>query len=368
MNAERLAYFESKWRAPLVRVLPPKGTVWLYSRGRKIFLNRLLATKPAAVAAPGGLERTCWGLRFRFPLFNAAGMFKNGEGYEICAAQGAGAYLAGTTTANPRAGNTKDGTELPFTPYPLSGSASNWLGLPNDGDEAVARRIREIKRVDGCPIGVSLMGSPDYHGDEKVRLLVRGLKLYEEAGADFLELNESCPNTAHGRPQDDALCDRLEYISKHFLAQRPKNRPLPVIVKFSNDTEPEQVLALVELLVRFGFDGVNFGNTSTAYERRREDIAESERRLFDYFSTTFGGGVSGRPLKADSLKLISAGTAALTDLRPDREFHLIRTGGIETREDLDESLAAGASLAQWFTGYFEAFSKMGSALYRDLSS
>jgi dihydroorotate dehydrogenase len=49
-----------------------------------------------------------------------------------------------------------------------------------------------------------------------------------------------------------------------------------------------------------------------------------------------------------------------------REFHLVRTGGVEGAEDVRLSLDAGASLVQWYTAYFEAFALHGDDLYRIL--
>ena len=307
-----------------------------------------------------------WGIEFRSPIFNAAGLFKNGEGYSLVAREGAGAYLAGTATANPRAGNEREGIRLAFSPYPRSGAASNWLGLPNDGDEVIAGRLSAIAKVRGCPVGISVMGSPDYEGSERLNRLIAGMHRYLAANADFLELNESCPNTVHGKPQDEALRSRLEAIRDGFLSRRPGERPFPVIVKFSNDTPLEQVPELLKLLLELGFDGVNFGNTSVDYARHRNSIHEGERRLYDFFSTTFGGGVSGRPVKKDSLALVQGAKEYLNLHPPGREFHIIRTGGIENGSDVRESLAAGASLVEWYTGYFELFSKHGYGTYQKL--
>jgi len=364
--AEHIAAIDSKVRGAAVSALPPSVSVRMYSEGRRFFLKSLVSAIPEpAVRVPEPLKRSCWGLHFRSPVFNAAGMFKNGEGYELCAAQGAGAYLCGTTTWNSRAGNEKNGTKLPFVPYPRSKSASNWLGLPNDGDAAVAARLKELRRVEGCPVGASLMGSPDYQGQEKLDKIATGIRAYADANVDFIEINESCPNTAHGRPQDDDLNARLRSIRDTVSSL---GRKLPVIVKFSNDTQPQQVPLLIELLLTLGFDGVNFGNTSTAYGVHRDQIARSEQKVFDYFTSTFGGGLSGAPLKGSSLTLVKASKAALDLLRPDREFHIIRTGGIEDAADVRESFEAGASLVQWFTGYFEAFSRNGASVYSKLYS
>lgn len=296
-------------------------------------------------------------------------MFKNGECYEMIARQGAAAYLGGTGTFNQRNGNEKDGIYLPFVPYPRSHSASNWLGLPNDGDPVNSDRASKMTRIEDCPIGWSVMGSPDFQGEEKLVHLVEGMQLYQSAGVDFLEINESCPNTAHGRPQDDDLTNRLRYVKENFLDRRP--RRLPVIVKFSNDTEAAQIPALLDVLFELGYDGVNFGNTSTAYAQRRNAIDERERELFDFFTTDkasfgVGGGVSGRPLKESSLELSSMAVEYLGAGPPAQEFHVIRTGGIESWEDIQASERAGVSLNQWYTGYFEKFARHGHDLYRKL--
>ncbi|MDX1996363.1 MAG: hypothetical protein SF066_01485 [Thermoanaerobaculia bacterium] len=357
MRAERWARWEEHLRPGLVR-LPGTWAVGLYSRGRRSFLQRFLAETPPAVEPPAPLSRTLWGLRFRAPLGNAAGLFKQGEGYPLAAGQGAGWYLAGTSTGLPRTGNRRHGVRWPFVPYPRSGAASNWLGLPNEGHRALAARLALVARTPGCPIGASLARV----GDEPLATLLEGLGAYRDAGVDFLEINESCPNTGEASPAWDELRQRLEAVATGFLARR--ERPLPVVVKFSNDTATNDVPTLLDTLLELGFDGVNFGNTSTAYARHEDAIDPAEQRLYRHFTTTFGGGLSGRPLAADSLRLLTAARSHLATKPPGREFHLIRTGGVETAADVAASLAAGASLVQWYTGYFAAFAVHGHGVYR----
>ena len=50
----------------------------------------------------------------------------------------------------------------------------------------------------------------------------------------------------------------------------------------------------------------------------------------------------------------------------EQEFHVMRTGGIETWSNIINSEEAGVSLNQWFTGYFHNFSIDGHNLYRTL--
>ncbi len=356
-----LGRLDSKVR-PFISMLPPKTATSIYSSGRLYFLKKLHEENPSVYIPPSDLSVTLWGITFQSPIMNAAGMFKNGECYEMVARQGAGGYLGGTGTWNARKGNEKEGINLPFIPYPKSHSSSNWLGLPNDGDQINSLRAKQLKRIAGTPIGWSIMGSPDISGEEKLECLVTGMSLYEQSGVDFLEINESCPNTSEGRPQDNDMAYRLGYIKENFLDRRTRN--IPVIVKFSNDTQIQQLPYLLDVLFSLGYDGVNFGNTSTAYDTRRVYIAFRERKLFDFFTKTFGGGVSGRPLKESSLELAARSVEYIKAGSPSQEFHVIRTGGIETWNDIIESRNAGIQLNQWFTGYFENFSRNGHNVYK----
>lgn len=367
MNVGSLAAWESKLR-PLLTRLPAPLAVRLYSAGRRRYLALLARHPPQSRRPPRSLERTLWGLRFQSPLCNAAGMFKNGEGYELAAGQGAGAYLAGTTTHLRRAGNRGHGVAQPFAPYPRSGAASNWLGLPNPGHGTVASRLGRLRRQEGCPVGASAAACPDpsVPADRKLDQLTAALRAYDEAGVDFLEINESCPNTADDPGGFEEMRQRLSHVASSFLAHR--GRRLPVIVKLSCDTAPGDVGQLVATLVELGFDGVNFGNTSTDYSRHRGAIAAADRRLYDHFTRSFGGGVSGRLLKEDSLRLATAAVSCLERQPPDHEFHVVRTGGIESAEDVRASLAAGIALCQWYSGYFEAFGRHGHDTYLRLYS
>ena len=390
MKATTIANWEEAlW--PIIRLAPSQLIVSKYSEGRLDFLKKLKEEiLSETFSPPEDLSVTLWGIKFKTPLMNSAGMFKNGECYEMVAKQGAGAYLGGTGTwshwlgnvglANPvgseknivrlpdvdiqkRRDYLKRGIYLPFVPYRDSHAASNCLGLPNDGDRENSQKAA-LERVENCPVGWSLMGSPDFQADKKLKYLVKGMWLYGEVGVDFLEMNESCPNTSHGKPQDDDIANRLRYVKENFLNQR--QRRIPVIVKFSNDTQVEQLPALLDLLFELDYDGVNFGNTSTNYDQRREKIHPSERRIYDFFTKTFGGGVSGNPLKESSLELASRAVEYLREGAPKQEFHVIRTGGIENLQDIRDSQMAGISLNQWYTGYFRNFSKHGHEVYMRL--
>ncbi|MFH1916484.1 MAG: hypothetical protein ABIJ21_04420 [Nanoarchaeota archaeon] len=332
----------------------PKFTIELYSHFRPKYITSLVNTIPLENYGPSPhLQRTLWGLSFASPLMNAAGMFKNGEGYLLCKNQGAGAYLAGTTTYHKQKGNRKEGILMPFVPYRLSHAGSNWLGLPNASHAVVASQLESIDKDYSFPVGasISLADTPQE--------VISGMHAYEQAHVDYLELNESCPNVI----SQGNLESKLKVINKEFLQGRTCR--LPVIVKLSLDTLPEHIPRLVAMLISYGMDGLNLGNTSTRYSALRERINPKERNLYDYFTTTFGGGISGLPLKEDSL-LLSRLAVESARKHASSEFHVFRTGGISSSDDIIASEEAGISMNQWYTGYFEHFAQEGHRVYANI--
>ena len=104
---ETFSRIEHKIR-PFWAKLPPVVATRVFTIGRKIFLKALSSDLPDEKnIIPDEFHIRLWDVDFGNSLFNAAGLFKKGEGYYLCAKQGAGAYLAGTTTAIPRIGNLK---------------------------------------------------------------------------------------------------------------------------------------------------------------------------------------------------------------------------------------------------------------------
>lgn len=311
-----------------------------------------------------------WDIDFKIPIFNSAGMFKYSEAYYTCAMQGAGAWLAGTYTTKRRIGNFKKGVLHPFLPLPKSEIAVNWMGLPNEGIELAAKKISKLEKFNNTPIGVSISADPGNNPTLILADLVEGMKLLEKANVDFIELNESCPNVSDGHSLsndklDEDLVYRMEYISQNFLKFR--NRNLPLILKLSNDTSPELIPLFIDIAIELGFNGLNLGNTSTNYTYTKEFLTEKERKMFNYFTNVYGGGVSGISLKENSKKLCKLASEYLQNKNLKTEFHIIRTGGIDSADDILESKNIGVNLNQWYTGYFKNFGKYGHSTYSEIS-
>lgn len=354
---------------PIIAHIPPSLTVRLFTAGRNAYLPRFAHDVPSrSFEPPAEHGVTAWGLNFRMPIWNAAGMFKSGAGYAMVAREGAGAFVAGTSTSRPRKGNVRDHIKWPSTQYPFSHSAGNWMGLPNAGHAEIAAKLAKVKHVPGCPMGISVSAEPGL--DERVATaeLIEGMRRFDDAGVDYIELNESCPNVPGHEHHDDldpGLLRRLDAVAGEFLQRR--GRRLPVVVKLSTDTSLDQIPSLVQALVERGFDGMILGNTSTRYAELRPHVHAKDLAMFDYFTSRYGGGVSGALLTSSSLASCSAAMQAVRLLAPSQEFHVIRCGGVMTEHDIEDSRRIGVLLNQWYVGYFETFARHGHDVYRVLS-
>lgn len=348
---------------PVLGILPIKYQVKIASYGRQFFMDKFSTAKISqAITPPENLSKTLWGIKFRSPLFNSAGMFKNGDGYSVVASLGAGGYIGGTSTANQRMGNAKSGIGLPFITLPHSSVAINWLGLPNQGDTLLSQKIITRNKVAGCPIGWSLMRSPDYQEEEGLRKLIDSLWLYHaNEQIDFLEINESCPNI---KSSGGSILPRMKILGEEFLQRR--NRSLPVILKISNDINEAALREIIRYAIRYKFDGVNLGNTSTAYSEVRKQITAAELKKFDYFINVFGGGISGKVLQNKSLNLCAVAIDEIRKIAPAHEFHVIRSGGVSSVLDIIESEKIGVALNQWYTGFFDSYTESGNEVYSSI--
>lgn len=346
---------------PALQLLSPRLQIKLASRGRSYFMRQFIEYRPRSSFTPRReLTTKLWNIDFRTSLCNSAGMFKNGEGYDRVVQLGAGAYIGGTSTANVRTGNRKNGIHLAFINLPQSHLALNGLGLPNYGDAYLSTKRFTTRKIKGCPIGWSVMRSPDFDEPTGLAQLIQSLWHYHDhSQVDFIEINESCPNVKAGSL--DAI-SRLKEIARQFLMQR--RRHLPIVVKLSNDISLPYLKEMLDCLIRCGYDGINLGNTSTAYSSVLPLLHPAETKLFEYFTSQFGGGISGDILKKTSLELCSTAAEILTRLKPDHEFHIIRSGGIDSLADLHASQKHGVSLNQWYTGFFNNYLSSGENVYK----
>ena len=266
------------------------------------------------------LETELCGLKLSNPIGLAAGFDKNCELLPALHSLGFGYVVGGTVTELPQPGNLRPRMLRRVQDEALVNS----LGFPGKGVDQVARRL-ERYQADG-PVLVSVSGTEP---DSVVRCHRR-----LEPLVDGVELNISSPNTAGLRvfQEPGALGALLEAVNE--------GRRKPLFVKMPRYSAmagegggPEQgreaVLELARTCEGRGVDGLTLANT---------------RPVQDSGLASGAGGLSGRPLTAETLAMVADMRREVSD-----RLAINACGGIFTGADAWRALEAGATTVQLYT-------------------
>lgn len=275
------------------------------------------------------------GLTFPHPLGLAAGFDKNAVGIDGLAALGFGHVEVGTVTGEAQPGNP--------TPrlFRLTDDHAivNRMGFNNDGAEVVARRLAAWRSGGGSTIlGVNIGKTKVVPEEDAVRDYEKSAGLLAPY-ADYLVVNVSSPNTPGLR--DLQAVEKLEPLLAAVRRRADEVRPdhrVPLLVKIAPDLSDDDVLAVADLAVASGLDGVIATNTTIGRDGLATAADEVER--------VGAGGLSGRPLTARSEQVVRM----LRD-RVGPDLTLVGVGGITTVDDARRRLGAGADLLQGYTGF-----------------
>jgi dihydroorotate dehydrogenase len=278
------------------------------------------------------------GLDFPGLLGLAAGFDKNAVGVDALANMGFAFIEVGTVTGEPQSGNPKPR----LARLPADRAIVNRMGFNNDGAEAVARRLgaRRLDRTGrrtGVPLGINI-------GKTKVVPEEYAVRDYEKSTtllapyADYLVVNVSSPNTPGLR--DLQAASRLEPLLRavRSRADDVSDHHVPLLVKIAPDLGDEEVLAVADLAVAVGLDGIVATNTTVA----RQGLTSSAEAV----EAAGGGGLSGPPLRSRATEVLQL----LRD-RVGPDLVLIGVGGITTVQDAIERIDAGADLLQGYTAF-----------------
>jgi dihydroorotate dehydrogenase len=306
----------------------------------------------SAAAVPGGaalMRRACevdepglavcaLGLQLPGPVGLAAGFDKDARGVTALAALGFAFVEVGTVTAAPQPGNPRPRLFRLATDR----AVVNRMGFNNDGSEAVAARLRRLRHrqrrqgrrvVVGVNIGKSAV-VPDK--DAVVDYVASARRL---AGlADYLVVNVSSPNTAGLRELQAVQRLRPLLTAVRSAADRAAGRHVPLLVKIAPDLADEDVLAVADLALELGLDGIVATNTTTA----RDGLRSPAGRV----GAAGAGGLSGPPLRERSVQVLRLLRGRVGD-----RLALVSVGGVETAADVAERLRAGATLVQAYTAF-----------------
>jgi len=287
------------------------------------------------------------GLTFPNVLGLAAGFDKNAVGIDGLAALGFGHVEIGTVTGRAQPGNPQPR----LFRLPADRAVVNRMGFNNDGAEAVASRLarrartRDHRRsslsrphpVLGVNIGKTKV-VPE--GDQAAveadyTLSTRLLAPY----ADYLVVNVSSPNTPGLRSLQSV--ERLGPLLTAVRAEADRvatHRRVPLLVKIAPDLADADVLAVADLALDLGLDGIIATNTTIS----RDGLASSAADI----EAIGAGGLSGRPLtiRAETVMRL------LRD-RVGPDLTLIGVGGITTVDEARARLIAGATLLQGYSAF-----------------
>mgnify|MGYP001585663893 FL=1 len=272
------------------------------------------------------LKSTIAGIEFKNPVGLAAGFDKNARLYDVLPEIGFGFAELGSITGEPCAGNPKPR----LFRVPEEKSIIVNYGLMNDGCEAIAKRLHNVKfRI---PIGLSVAKTNDPKLDT-----VAGVKDYIKAYqhlhhlGSYTTINVSCPNTVDGmtfaHPQNLRLL---------LAALNKEKHEKPIFVKIKPDFTQTQLQEIVDIINSYDWiTGIIIGNLTT----HRDNLKTSKEAL-DKLSLK--GGLSGLPTQKRSLE-------AIRFVHERSPKVIIGCGGIFTGQDAYEKLKAGASLLQLVT-------------------
>ncbi len=270
------------------------------------------------------------GITFPNAVGLAAGLDKDGAHINALGDLGFGSIEIGTVTPRPQPGNPKPR----LFRLPVAEAIINRMGFNNLGVDNLVKNVEAsgFKGVLGINIGKN-KDTPNEHAvDDYLACLD---KVY--AHASYVTVNISSPNTQNLRElqKDEALDALLSAIKlrQSELAQQ-HSRYVPIALKIAPDLDDTQIAAIAALLMMHRIDAVIATNTTIA----RDAVAGLP-------NADEAGGLSGRPVRAASTRVITALAHHLKG-----EVPIVGVGGILSSDDAQEKIEAGAELVQLYSG------------------
>ena len=275
---------------------------------------------------PPSKPKTLFGLTFPNPIGLAAGLDKNGVALPAWAALGFGFIEIGTVTAKAQPGNP----EPRIFRLPQQQALINRLGFNNDGADAIAERLRSLRRTKrwpAVPVGINIgksRATPLEHATEDYLYSFRLLRDF----ADYIALNVSSPNTPGLRELQEPrkLSELLQAIGNE-----PSTATNPLLIKISPDLSPIELEVILNVCAENGVAGIIATNTTLDHSSVPPELDEE-------------GGLSGAPLREKATTLVR-------DIVAKSAIPVIASGGICDTESALEKFQAGAQLIQLYTGF-----------------
>ena len=265
-------------------------------------------------------------LNFNNPLGVAAGLDKEGNYFPALASLGFSFVEVGTFTPKKQKGN-----EYPRIKRNIQEkSLINRLGFNNPGIISGVENIKKNKRNFSGVLGVSIGKNKTTSLDRAFEDYLYCLKACYEV-SDYIAVNISSPKTIGLRDltKETYFSDLMDEIKKEYEILSSKSKvKVPLILKLSPDEDDENTKYLVEKSLESNFSGFIVSNTTKG----------------EYMGMQ--GGLSGKLLKEKSLTMLKKVNSYLG-----KEALLISSGGISSKEDIEERMDNGAKLIQIYTSF-----------------
>ncbi|MFP5335593.1 MAG: quinone-dependent dihydroorotate dehydrogenase [Actinomycetes bacterium] len=306
-------------------------------------LLRLLAAVPGLAALGArllgprdpALRVRALGLELPGPLGLAAGFDKDARGVDGLAALGFSFVEVGTVT-----GQAQPGNPLPRLFRLVADRAVvNRMGFNNAGSAAARERLLRRRRrrwTSPVVVGVNIGRTKAVPDDAAVADYVASASRLADL-ADYLVVNVSSPNTPGLRDLQAVSALRPLLVAVREAADAAAGRHVPLLVKIAPDLADDDVLAVADLALELGLDGVVATNTTTSREGLRTPSGEVE--------AVGAGGLSGPVLRERSLRVLRLLRGRVGD-----RLVLVSVGGVVDADDAWQRICAGATLLQGYTG------------------
>lgn len=278
---------------------------------------------PLAPALPAH-PVTLAGLTFPNPIGLAAGVDKDAEAVDGFLALGFGFVEVGTLTPRPQAGNPRPRLFRLVEDQ----AVINRMGFNNAGLDAALLRL-SVARRRGI-VGINVGANKD--SDDRIADYAHGVAAAAAHG-DYVTINISSPNTPGLRDLQEqpmlgdllARCDAARHLTDG--ARRP------LFLKIAPDCPRDLIDRIVRAAIDHHVDALIVSNTTITRPDTLQSGAAGE-----------AGGLSGAPLRDLARAKLAEARSATGGQLP-----LISVGGIDSAEEAQARLDAGATLVQLYS-------------------
>ena len=311
----------------ILRFLPPEVSSYLSLKMNKLFFLTFRSTIKKNYQEKNKNKNISF-LNLNFPnsIGLGAGLDKEGKYVESLGNLGFGFIEVGTFTPLPQKGN-----EYPRIKRLKSmDSLINRLGFNNPGIDIGLENLKGNRSNFNGVVGVSIGKNRDTSLESAHLDYIYCLqKAYPIA--DYIALNISSPNTEGLRElSSEDYFNKLifEINSEATKLHEDLHKFTPLFLKISPDENEERIEKIIDCSLKNNISGFIVSNTT---------LGEFKN---------ISGGISGRLLRDKSLKMLQI----VNKINANRGI-VISSGGISTKEDLQQRRKYGADLFQIYTSF-----------------